>query len=262
MTATDAVTKSDGVEIAYTVEGQGDPPIVFVHGWSCDRTFFAPQIEHFGERHKVAALDLRGHGLSEAVEADIYTVEQLADDVAAVISATDMDRPVVIGHSLGALVALAVGARPGMAGGVVMVDPASFPDDEVKAFFRDAVGRIRSDHDGSWRRAFVESMFLPSDRVLRREIIMAVGRQPIGPAAAALASIAEFDVEVVRRVGVPVLAIGAAHPSTAVTTLREFCPGASIGQTVGAGHFNQLEVPDQVNAMIARWLDVALAGDG
>ena len=52
----------EGIRLAYDTAGAGDPPIVFVHGWSCDRSYFAPQIEHFAAGHAVAAVDLRGHG--------------------------------------------------------------------------------------------------------------------------------------------------------------------------------------------------------
>jgi pimeloyl-ACP methyl ester carboxylesterase len=57
---------------------------------------------------------------------------------------------------------------------------------------------------------------------------------------------------------VPLLILLAAQSLSNVARLREACPHAIIGQTVGAGHFHQLEVPDQVNAMIERFLKVTL----
>ena len=79
----------DGIRLAYDTAGRGDPPIVFVHGWACDRSYFAPQVEHFGARHAVAALDLRGHGESArpAAAPGVYEVEAFADDVLAVAAA-------------------------------------------------------------------------------------------------------------------------------------------------------------------------------
>ena len=56
----------DGVALAYDRSTAGQP-LVFIHGWCCDRTYFAPQVEHFaGLGHAVLALDLRGHGESDA----------------------------------------------------------------------------------------------------------------------------------------------------------------------------------------------------
>jgi pimeloyl-ACP methyl ester carboxylesterase len=55
---------------------------------------------------------------------------------------------------------------------------------------------------------------------------------------------------------VPVLSIGSAVPANSAGDLSRACPAITIGQTVGAGHFIQLEVPDQVNAMIERFLTI------
>jgi pimeloyl-ACP methyl ester carboxylesterase len=103
----------DGVALAYDSAGSGAPPIVFVHGWACDRSYFAPQFEHFAARHPVVTVDLRGHGDSDrpAVGAGVYDIAELRDDVLAVAHAAGFDRPVVIGHSLGGLVALACAGR-------------------------------------------------------------------------------------------------------------------------------------------------------
>jgi pimeloyl-ACP methyl ester carboxylesterase len=60
----------DGVALAYETRGQGDPPILLVHGWTCDHTYFAPQAEHFSRNHRVISVDLRGHGESDKPEQD------------------------------------------------------------------------------------------------------------------------------------------------------------------------------------------------
>jgi hypothetical protein len=54
----------------------------------------------------------------------------------------------------------------------------------------------------------------------------------------------------------PALYIAAENPLTDLTQFRELCPQLVVGQTVGAGHFNNQQVPDQVNAMIERFLTI------
>ena len=57
--------KRDGINLVYEERGSGSPAFVFVHGWTCDRSFFAPQADYFAKKHRVVSLDLRGHGQSD-----------------------------------------------------------------------------------------------------------------------------------------------------------------------------------------------------
>jgi pimeloyl-ACP methyl ester carboxylesterase len=251
--------ETGAVAIAYDTAGTGDPAIVFVPGWSCDRTYFTPQFEHFAARHAVVTVDLRGHGESSPIEpgAGVYAIGAFADDVLAVAETLGFVRPVVVGHSLGALVALECAARTGAVSAAIMVDPAPIVDEDRKTFFRDSFDAVADDDDGSWRRQFVEGMFLPTDTARRQEIIEGMTQLPPKIAAASLRSIADFDgVAALRSVDVPLLSIGSAEPSDTAADLRSACPTITIGQAVGSGHFIQLEVPEQVNHMIERFLAI------
>ncbi len=253
-----------GVSLAYDVTGRGEPPMVLVHGWGGDRSYLAPQSEFFARGHAVLALDLRGHGESgqPTPGSGRYSVDVLADDVLAVAAAAGLERPVLVGHSLGALIGLSGAARPGALSALVMVDPAPITNERAKAYFRDSAGAVRADADRSWRTKFAQGLFLPTDTVRRDEIIAGFPAGPPGIAADIIQAMGEFDgVSVLSRATVPVLSIGSAHPANAAADLRRACPRIMIGQTVGAGHFNQLEVPAQVNAMIEKFLAVSqLAG--
>jgi len=249
-----------GLRLAYDAAGAGDPPMIFVHGWCCDRSHFAPQFGHFATRHAVVAMDLRGHGDSGRPEArpGSYDIDELAGDVLSVAAAAGCDRPVLVGHSLGALIGLACAARAGAIRALVMVDPAPITNERAKRFFRESVDAVAGDDTGSWRAKFVERMFLPSDTARRAGIIEQMTTMT-SPAISAevLRVMGEFDgTGTLARATVPVLSIGSAVPSNASADLRRLYPAITVGQTVGAGHFNQLEVPDQVNAMIERFLAV------
>src|SRR5258708_22015724 len=63
----------DNVAFAYEDVGSGSQPFLFVHGWTCNHNFFAPQIEYFSRFHRVIAADLCGHGASDAPQRQ-YTV--------------------------------------------------------------------------------------------------------------------------------------------------------------------------------------------
>jgi pimeloyl-ACP methyl ester carboxylesterase len=251
-----------GVRLAFERAGDGPGvPIVFVHGWSCDRSYFAPQLEYFSGAHPVAALDLRGHGESScpAPAGAVYTIPQFAADVIAVTESCGWERPIVVGHSLGAIIAVAVAAE-GRAAAAVLVDcsPLS-PTGATRELFEAAVQACGRDDNGSWRTQFVNTMFLSTDRVRRGEILTGMSRGPADVAAAGIQAVLDFDgLAALSSCKVPTLLIGSALQSNPLEMLRSAKPDIVIGQTVGAGHFNQLEVPEQVNAMIDRFVATSL----
>ena len=74
--------RRDGVALFYEEAEGAEPPVLLVHGWCCDHTYFVPQFEHYAERgHRVVAVDLRGHGRSDKPEGD-YAMGVFADDLA------------------------------------------------------------------------------------------------------------------------------------------------------------------------------------
>ena len=116
----------NGVTLAYEDRGAGKPACVFVHGWTCNRSFFAPQAAHFARRHRVVSIDLRGHGESDKPQGP-YTRAQDADGVAYVIEQLSLGPVVAVGHSMGGTIVLQLAAAyPACVAAIVMVDPAPF----------------------------------------------------------------------------------------------------------------------------------------
>ncbi|HEY8885813.1 MAG TPA: alpha/beta hydrolase [Chloroflexota bacterium] len=102
-----AIKERTGVKLAYQDEGSGDPAFVFIHGWTCNRSYFNPQHDRFKANHRVVSVDLRGHGEGDKPK-EAYPISQNADDVAWLIGQLGLDRP--IAHLTGAY-RLAVPAR-------------------------------------------------------------------------------------------------------------------------------------------------------
>ncbi|MEV0260379.1 alpha/beta hydrolase [Streptomyces sp. NPDC050617] len=246
------------IRLAYEQAGPASDavPMLFVHGASCDRSHFEPQYTHFAAERPVAALDLRGHGESDRPDPSIpgaYGVEPFADDVLAVSAAAGFDRPIVVGHSLGGLVALACATRPDAVRAVVLVDPAPIYDDHLKAFFARTIDDLAADEDGSWRREFTSGMLPPGDTYRRDDIVDGFSSVPAAIAARNWRAVVDFNgPQTLSKVHVPVLAVYARDPEPELRTH----PNVTTGQTVGSGHFNQLQVPAQVNAMITRFIEI------
>ncbi|MFD6068294.1 alpha/beta fold hydrolase [Amycolatopsis lurida] len=99
-------------------------PVVFTHGAGMDHRMFDVQARALCERgHRVVVWDQRGHGESDLAAGVRFTAALALDDLAALLDHLDLDRPILIGHSLGGNLAQALVRRsPERAGGLVVVD--------------------------------------------------------------------------------------------------------------------------------------------
>ncbi len=95
-----SVRSADGIPIHYEVYATGEPALVFVHGWSCDRSYWDAQVPFFSERHRVVTVDLAGHGES-GLGRDAWSMRAFGQDVAAVVEELGLDEIVLVGHSMG-----------------------------------------------------------------------------------------------------------------------------------------------------------------
>jgi pimeloyl-ACP methyl ester carboxylesterase len=110
------------VEINYFQQGQGDMTLLFLHGWCINRTYWKNQVDYFSKTYRVLAIDLPGFGQSKA-ERVHWTIEEYADDVTAFIDAMNLEKVVIIGHSMAGEILLqtALTNHPKIAG-IVGVD--------------------------------------------------------------------------------------------------------------------------------------------
>ena len=242
-------------ELSYDSTGAGDPTLLFLHGWCCDRSFFAPQYDFFAETHRVVSVDLPGHGKSEVAEK--YAFEAFAADVAETDRGLGVGRVVAIGHSSGALVALALAQQtPQLVAAVVMVDPPPLRKEVWDGFAAQLIPSLEGPHGPAGRRRFFEQLFLPTDDLGRKARILETATAvPMEIAIPTVQAISAFDATAaLQEIAVPVLTILSSAPMNDRASLLEASPTMTIGQTVGSGHFVQLEVPEQVNSMIERFL--------
>jgi len=252
-----ATIDHNGIKLAYEERGAGKPAFLFVHGWTCNRSFFAPRAVYFAPSHRVVSVDLRGHGESDK-PAGSYPISAYADDLAYVIAQLGLGKVVAVGHSMGGLAALQLAAAyADSVLAIVMVDPASFtPSPESRARVEAMITAIEAGDQRPRRRFFVDHMFLPGSDPHHIENVMAVMlAAPSHVAAAAMRGILEFDgPTVAAQCKVPALHIAATPPRNPPHLMSLWLPTVVNGWTVGAGHFNQLEAPVQVNAMIEAFL--------
>lgn len=113
---------ANGIKLVYREEGAPDAPLlVLLHGRTADHNNWNGITQHFARRYHVLAPDLRGHGASD--RPGDYAIPGMADDIAALL---DQRRAVVIGHSLGAMVAYHLAMNhPELVERLVLEDPGA-----------------------------------------------------------------------------------------------------------------------------------------
>jgi pimeloyl-ACP methyl ester carboxylesterase len=143
---TPSTVEAGGVPLAFDDRGTG-PAVVFVHGTAAGRSTWRETIDALGDGVRTIAYDRRGYGDSGAPEPyGGTTVGEQADDLAALIRALDAAPAVLVGHGLGAMVALDVLLRePGLVRGAVLIGTPvlwlSGHGPEVVGELRDAIER-------------------------------------------------------------------------------------------------------------------------
>lgn len=101
---------NDALKLHYETEGAG-PPVLFMHGYTSTIALWRDQVPVFSANYRLIRMDLRGHGESEGTGMDGYTFAALAGDALAVLDQEGVGRAVIVGHSMGGMVAQELLAR-------------------------------------------------------------------------------------------------------------------------------------------------------
>jgi pimeloyl-ACP methyl ester carboxylesterase len=117
---------ASGTRLHYYRTGGKKPSLVLVHGITDDGLCWTPVAEVLSGQYDVIMVDLRGHGKSEAPE-EGYDLATMATELAGLITGLGLEKPVVMGHSLGATTALTLASlNPDLPRAIILEDPPAF----------------------------------------------------------------------------------------------------------------------------------------
>jgi sigma-B regulation protein RsbQ len=262
---TGSVMAPDGVKIVYDVRGRGDTTLLFVHCWSCNRTFWRNQVDEFAGRYRVVTLDLAGHGESGKNRKE-WTVLGLAGDVKLVADKLKLKRIILVGHSMGGPVSLeAARLMRGRVLGVIAVDTLQDAEFQFPTeWARSTAEKLKADFPGAVS-GFMGSMFAKTADPAVREWVEKQARAADPQVAVALLlNFGTLDLKkMFSEAGVPIRAINATPPlgmPTKIEVNRKYADYDAV-LIADTGHFIQLEKPAEFNAQLARFA-AALAKQG
>jgi len=253
----DSVASADGVMIHYEVMGKGEPTLVFVHGWSCDRSYWSNQVDEFAKSYQVVTVDMGGHGESGLGRED-WTLEAFGSDVAAVVDKLKIDNMVLIGHSMaGAVNMEAAKLLTGRVVGLIGVDTyQEFGPGVPPEKLAEITAPFRTDFS-STMNGFVRGMFVEnSDSILVDWVATDMSSAPPEVAISALESyFSNNALEMLKEASVPIRAINSDLWPTDLETIKENTASFDLILMPGVGHFIMQEDPLTFNRLLHETLD-------
>ncbi len=254
---TNVEVKNNTVNIAYEVKGKSDTAVLFVHGWCIDKTYWKAQMDFFEKRYKVVALDLSGHGES-GKQRSSWTIEEYANDVIAVINALQLDKVILVGHSMGGEIILQVtGKIPGKIIGFIGID--NFKDivtgftPEQKKGIDDFFASLRSGYD-TMATIFSRSVLFPpdyADTASVNRVISDIRHTDTAISIATLESLMTYstkDADLLQRLQLPVHLVVSDYTPVKEDVVKKYCnKGLYVYTVKGTGHYPMIEKPGEFN---------------
>lgn len=253
----EVVPAIDGVPIHYSVQGKGEPALVFIHCWSCDRKLWDNQVPVFAKSHRVVTIDLAGHGASGQGRKN-WSIESFADDVNSVITKLNLKRVILIGSSMGGPIALeATRRKPEHVVAIVPVDTLHNVENTIDPkVLEDVLKQLRADYKVAVTGFLNQLFFSPSTpEAVKSRIIGEVTSRPPELAITILEAIFKYRAApALREVKVPIRAINSDMTPTNLEVNRKYAPQFDVVLTKGTGHYSMLEDPARFNELLADFI--------
>jgi len=231
--------------------GSGSECVLFVHSLAGNCGHWFRQLEHLRRNQRALAFDLRGHGLSSPAMDGDYSISALAKDIESVANALQLQQFFLVGHSLGASVAIEfAGKHPEMLTGLLLADPPSdarkLPAEVTEPFLEALQSEAYSlTIEGYWK-----SMIAGSSPAIQERLLSDLRRTGKEAVTGAFQSILHFDpLTPLKRYAGRSLSIITDINETPIS-LHNLLPSLPHIKISGTGHWLQLDKPEEFNKIM------------
>jgi pimeloyl-ACP methyl ester carboxylesterase len=249
---TDRVAGAAGA-LAVNDGGRDGVPVVLLHSLAGNSGQWAGVLDHLRAGRRALAMDLRGHGQSEAPANGDYSFATMAGDVGSVVDSLGFERFVLVGHSMGAGVALVyAGAHPERVAGLLLLDPIGdgtrIPAAESQSFLRNLEQSYDSVIQGYW------GQIAGSNAAVRERLLADLRATPREAVTKGLRQVMQFDPRpVLVQYRGPMLSIVTPANDQAFS-LHRVGKGFPHQIVEGTGHWIQLDKPEAFNRLLDGFL--------
>lgn len=257
------ITFANGHTIGYDDVGQGIP-VLFLHGFPHNRSLWSAQLGALAAPARTVCMDLRGFG--ESVPGHATSVDDYADDAAALLTELGIDRAVIVGLSMGGYAAMAFWRRhPGLVRALVLCDTRASADTAAAIESRRAMQNlVREKGSMAVANQMIEGVVGRTTRAKNPELVDELHRMmslaPVDGVVGALeAMISRPDsATTLATIDVPTLiVVGDEDAITPVKDARAMhlgIKGSRLEAIEGAGHISCLERPAAFNHILSEFL--------
>jgi len=244
---------SDNVEINFDVLGDGKPALVFVHGWSNDRSIWDSQISYFSKKYKVVAVDLPGFGKSGNNRRN-WTVPAFGGDVTAVIEKLDLDNVVLVGFSLGGPVVIETENKiPDRISGVVLVEALHDVEQYYTPETIKLMDSVYLDLVTNPTMEKLEPFFRKNKEQSFERVLAMIDRSRIGWKESLDNSFLWGNKNrniLLKKMHAPVISINAAQTPTKIEAFKKYVPSYKAKIIEDSGHVVMWDAPDEFNRLL------------
>jgi pimeloyl-ACP methyl ester carboxylesterase len=246
----------EGNKVHYETYGKGSQGVVFIHGWSCDATFWRLQLENIGSKTHAIALDLPGHGQSDKPKLD-YTMDFYARSIDAVLRDAGLTGVVLVGHSNGVPVIRQFYRKyPQKTRGFVAVDGMLRPI-FTKAQLSQFIEMLKSPNYQEVAGGIVSGMVQPvKDPAMRAEIKSAMLATPQYVSVSEMEAVTDPSIWTEDKITVPMLVIvnKVSWPADYEQFVRSLGTNVDYQQWDGVSHFIMMDKPAEFNETLLNFL--------
>jgi len=252
--------------ISYNDVGEGNVPILFLHGFPFDKSMWKGQLDSLKSSNRVIAIDIRGFGKS-IDEKTPLTIDLFSDDLRLFMDKLTIQKAIICGLSMGGFIALnAIKRFPERFEALILCDTNCIADTaEVKENRYKAIEQINHDGVTAFNEKFIKNVFHPDSLINKielvenlRAIVFANSKEIVTAGLTALAERSE-TCSGLKSITVPTLIIcgkeDAVTPLAQSQFMHEHIQDSSLKIIDNAGHVSNLEHPEEFNKYLIEFLN-------